>query len=50
MRIGNTRYFRADLLPKVFKITHSRVLLEYPEGFDEPEVLENAKEQGYVRG
>lgn len=50
VEVAGRKYVRADLLPRVRRVTHKTVFLEYPEGFDEPEVLENAKEQGYVRG
>ena len=49
VRIAGRQFTRADLLPRVIPLNQRRVLLEYPEGFDDPQVLEQAREQGYVR-
>jgi hypothetical protein len=49
VKIGGMRFFIADKLPNVVPVTQSRVFLEYPEGFEDGDILEHAKELGYIK-
>ena len=49
-KIGGERFFRADQLPHVIPINKTRKMLQYPEGFNEPEILETARKLGYTFG